>query len=153
MLLLLLLGGFLLISLMAFKRQDQIGNAFDGVRSHAWSDSTGAAAVEAGTDVTDADDGKTVGGADELKKGLVSKETEEVMRATEKMEKEAGNKKEKVQKKGKGKGERKGVNPLQAAKEGVEKQRPGPKMGDRELSEGSLESLRNSTLGVSSSVA
>ena len=155
---------------MAYKRHDQIEGAIEGVKGrHGWGESSGTTTDDAAMGLE-----KTGSGGEEGESGRISKETEEVMRATQKMDAAAGGKNaegkgenteverirqaEGVQamRKGerpeavrKGKEVNKGERPLQVAKEGVEKGEPGPKIGDRGLSEGSLEGVRNSTLGVS----
>ena len=136
--LLILLGGFLIISLVAFRRQDQIGDIIETQR-HSWHNTTASytetdeSLVEkpsrlAPEEKTGSEDEKDVeeDSKDSYRKpSIIASISSKSSKAKEDAKKALTDK-----------------HPIA----------PGPRLGDRKLSDSSLVDVRNETLGVRSSM-
>ena len=130
---------FLIFSFAAFKKHEQIGDMID-TKAHAWSDSsTSEVSYPSGDLAVDSTPPQPLGtGIAKAKKPL-----------KEKVEKEEEEVEEKEATKEKSAAAETSTHAEEAKKETSKKPTdPGPHIGERSLSDTSLEELRNETLGV-----
>lgn len=136
--LLVLVASFLIFSLAAFKKHDQIGDMIDN-KAHAWSDSyTPESAYPSEDPVVESKPSKPLStGVAKPKKPLEEEEEEE------KVAKKVETTKEEVT------ADQTSTHSEESEKEGTKKPTDaGPHIGERTLSDISLGELRNKTLGV-----
>lgn len=140
LMLLILLGGFLLVSLVAFRKHDDIGDMIE-TQTHAWSNSNATYLKPAEKEVEKpaAASKEDAGQATKKKPAPPSKEdaengTKDIKAATDDIV---------------GKADKATKTPEKPIKPSTETKPvlPGPKLGDRKLSDSSLIGVRNQTLG------
>ena len=141
--LLALVACFLIFSFAAFKKHEQIGDMID-TKAHAWSDSyTPESSYPSEDPAVDSNPSQPLGtGVAKAKKPLKEK-VEKVEEEEEEVEEQKEVAKEKIA------AAETPAHSEEAKKEVSKKPTdPGPHIGDRSLSDTSLEGLRNETLGV-----
>lgn len=141
--LLALVACFLIFSFAAFKKHEQIGDMID-TKAHAWSDSyTPESSYSSEDPAVESDPSKPLG-TDIAK---AKKPLKEKVEKVEEEEKEVGEKKDAA--KEKTAAAKTPTHSEEAEKETSKKPTDaGPHIGERSLSDTSLEELRNETLGV-----